>query len=264
MRLSITHKTHYQYDAPVDYALQQVRLTPANTRQQTVRSWNVEVEGGKTELNFSDQYNNQTLLVSIDQGGREISLTASGEVEILDSSGVLGEVYGYAPLWHFTRPSELTQPGKAIRKLAKHANSDDLLASLHVLSSQIAEIVEYSPGQTYAATSAEDALTGGHGVCQDHAQIFIAAARVAGVPARYVSGYLMMNDRVDQDATHAWAEAHVDGLGWVGFDVSNGISPDDRYVRIATGLDYRDAAPISGMRRGSANESMIVSVQVQQ
>ena len=74
----------------------------------------------------------------------------------------------------------------------------------------------------------------------------------------------MMNDRVDQDASHAWAEAHVEGLGWVGFDVSNGISPDERYVRIATGLDYRDAAPVSGMRMGTANESMIVSVQVQQ
>ena len=78
------------------------------------------------------------------------------------------------------------------------------------------------------------------------------------------SGYLMMNDRIDQDASHAWAEAHIGGLGWVGFDVSNGISPDERYVRIATGLDYRGAAPVSGMRMGTSGESMIVSVQVQQ
>ncbi|MFT6009030.1 MAG: transglutaminase-like putative cysteine protease, partial [Parasphingorhabdus sp.] len=81
---------------------------------------------------------------------------------------------------------------------------------------------------------------------------------------RYVSGYLMMSDRVDQDATHAWAEAHIQGLGWVGFDVSNGYSPDERYVRIATGLDYREASPISGMRYGSASEDMIVTLQVQQ
>jgi transglutaminase-like putative cysteine protease len=85
-----------------------------------------------------------------------------------------------------------------------------------------------------------------------------------GFPARYVSGYLMMNDRVEQDASHAWAEAHVPGLGWVGFDVSNGISPDDRYVRLATGLDYRNAAPVSGMRIGASTESMDVSLQVQQ
>ena len=120
------------------------------------------------------------------------------------------------------------------------------------------------PGKTYAATPAEDALSGGEGVCQDHAQIFISAARIAGVPARYVSGYLMMDDRVDQDAGHAWAEAWLPDLGWVGFDVSNGHSPDERYVRLATGLDYSQAAPLSGMRHGIGNETMIVSLQVQQ
>jgi transglutaminase-like putative cysteine protease len=82
-------------------------------------------------------------------------------------------------------------------------------------------------------------------VCQDHAHIFIGAARAADIPARYVSGYLMMNDRIEQDATHAWAEAHVEELGWVGFDISNGISPDPRYVRVATGRDYRHAAPLT-------------------
>jgi transglutaminase-like putative cysteine protease len=83
-------------------------------------------------------------------------------------------------------------------------------------------------------------------------------------PARYVSGYLMMNDRVHQDASHAWAEAHVEGVGWVGFDVSNGISPDARYVRVATGLDYREAAPISGLRFGQGGEALSIDIQVQQ
>lgn len=85
-----------------------------------------------------------------------------------------------------------------------------------------------------------------------------------GFPARYVSGYLMMDDRIDQDATHAWAEAHISGIGWIGFDVSNCISPDERYIRVATGLDYKEAAPISGMRIGSSEETMSVSLQVQQ
>jgi transglutaminase-like putative cysteine protease len=113
-------------------------------------------------------------------------------------------------------------------------------------------------------TKAEDALEAGRGVCQDHAHVFIAATRLLGYPARYAGGYLMMNDRVQQDAGHAWAEAHVEGLGWVGFDVSNAISPDARYVRVATGLDYREAAPVSGMRFGAASESLDVSIQVQQ
>ena len=101
-------------------------------------------------------------------------------------------------------------------------------------------------------------------MCQDHAHIFIGAARALGIPARYVSGYLMMNDRIEQEAAHAWAEAQVDGLGWVGFDVSNGISPDPRYVRVATGRDYRDAAPVTGISFGAATEDLHVDVAVEQ
>ena len=115
-----------------------------------------------------------------------------------------------------------------------------------------------------AESTAEDALAAGRGVCQDHAHVFVAAARHLGHPARYVSGYLMLDDRVEQDASHAWAEVWIEGLGWVGFDVSNGISPDERYVGVARGLDYRDAAPISGVRFGSGEEELHVSVQVQQ
>jgi len=85
-----------------------------------------------------------------------------------------------------------------------------------------------------------------------------------GYPARYAGGYLMMNDRIQQDAGHAWAEVHVENIGWVGFDISNAISPDSRYVRVATGLDYREAAPVSGMRFGASSESLDVSIQVQQ
>jgi transglutaminase-like putative cysteine protease len=85
-----------------------------------------------------------------------------------------------------------------------------------------------------------------------------------GLPARYVSGYLMMEDVAEQTATHAWAEVHLQGLGWVGFDAANNICPDDRYVRISSGLCYRDCAPISGMRIGPAGETLNVSVTVQQ
>ncbi|MGI9363670.1 MAG: transglutaminase family protein [Rhizobiaceae bacterium] len=264
MRLTITHTTQYSYDSPVDYALQQVRLTPHDTSQQKIHSWQVDIEGGRSELTYSDQYDNHTMLVSMVPGSHSLKMMASGEVETLSTTGILGPVYGKAPLWHFVQPSELTMPGKGIRKLARVIDHSDLLASLHDLSAEICRMVTYESGKTWSTTSAEEALQGGHGVCQDHAQIFIAAARLAGIPARYVSGYLMMNDRIDQDASHAWTEAHIDGLGWVGFDVSNGISPDERYVRIATGLDYRGAAPVSGMRLGTSGESMIVSVQVQQ
>jgi transglutaminase-like putative cysteine protease len=135
---------------------------------------------------------------------------------------------------------------------------------LHSLSDAIRSQVAYQTGATGVGTTAEQAIEAACGVCQDHAHIFIGAARMSGIPARYVSGYLMMNDRIDQEATHAWAEAHVEGLGWVGFDVSNGISPDPRYVRLATGRDYRDAAPITGISFGSATEELHVAVAVEQ
>ena len=107
-------------------------------------------------------------------------------------------------------------------------------------------------------------MKSGSGVCQDHTHVFITIARLFGYPARYVSGYLMLENSIEQNASHAWAEVHLEGLGWVGFDVSNGISPDDRYVRIATGLDYREAAPVSGIWFGGGKESMTVKLQVQQ
>ncbi len=265
MRLRIQHTTKYHYDAPVSYSLQQVRLTPHSSKHQTIHSWNIDIAGGQTELMFEDQYQNQTLLVKAQAGTTELSVEVTGEVETHTSDGIFGMVYGTAPLWHFGQSTPRTQAGRGIRKLAKTVSkATNTLDGLHALSSAIIDAAPYNTTGTQADTTAEEALSAGGGVCQDHAQIFVSAARIAGIPARYVSGYLMMNDRIDQDASHAWAEAHIDGLGWVGFDVSNGICPDERYVRIATGLDSHDASPISGLRMGTARESMIVSLQVQQ
>ena len=112
---------------------------------------------------------------------------------------------------------------------------------------------------------AADAFALRRGVCQDYAHIFIACARSAGVPARYVSGHLLRSDGiVAQDAGHAWAEAHVEKLGWVGFDISNGISPDERYVRVATGRDYREAAPVTGLSWGAGETRLAVKLAVEQ
>ena len=153
---------------------------------------------------------------------------------------------------------------KAIYKRHSRSDFDGDIARLHALLDLVADLVGYESGHTHSGTTAEEALEAGHGVCQDQAHAFISAARLMGFPARYVSGYLMMEERVEQEGSHAWAEAYVDGLGWVGFDAANRMSPDDRYLRVATGLDYKEAAPISGMRLGDSGEAMFVSLQVQQ
>lgn len=265
MRLQIRHTTIYRYDQPVDYALQKVRLTPQRVTVQDVLSWDIAVTGGKIETHYTDHYGNHVDLVNVDVEAKEIKIVAEGTVVTNDSTGILGKVYGRAPLWHFQQETLATTATDGIRDLAANvAVQPDQIAALHAMSDRILKAVPYQVSVTNSQTVADEALQIGAGVCQDHAQIFIAAARSQGIPARYVSGYLMINDQIEQEATHAWAEAHVNGLGWVGFDVSNGVSSDEKYVRIAVGRDARDAAPTEGMRMGDATEQMIVSLQVQQ
>ena len=264
MDLSISHTTRYVYDQPVSYALQRLHLRPADNRMQRVKDWEITVEGGRLELGYTDHHGNLTDLLTVDTGTTELSVTAHGTVETSDTAGILGPVYGIAPLWHFRRQTKMTEPDDRLRMLARDLEGKTDVAALHRLSAEILEAVPYETGTTYVGTTAQEALEGGRGVCQDHAHIFVSAVRLAGLPARYVSGYLKLNDSEEQTASHAWAEVHLDDLGWVGFDVSNRISPDERYVRLAVGLDSRDAAPVRGMRRGAGVETLSVSVQVQQ
>lgn len=266
MRLSIHHKTHYTFSEPVYHGLQRLRMRPKTTNGQDVLDWTMSLDGATGQVEYDDQHHNHTNLVSVDQGAREVTITVNGTVETNDNAGVIGHHAGFLPLWHFYEQTDLTEPGPEMRALADSVDGDkgDHLPWLHGLSRAVLEAVRYETGRTDPETKAEEALIAGHGVCQDHAHIFIGCCRLAGIPARYVSGYLMMNDRIEQEAGHAWAEAHVDGLGWVGFDVSNGISPDPRYVRVATGRDYNEAAPVTGLVYGSGEHELRVVLEVEQ
>lgn len=272
MRLAIRHTTRYEFTGPVAHGLQRLRLKPKASHGQQVLSWDMQLEGMKAEADFDDHNHNHTTLVSIAEGVRSVAVTCEGTVETADTVGIVGPHVGFMPLWCFFDQTPLTRPGPRLRALANSltAERDDPLAVLHALSVAVHDAVAYQPGRTDAETSAEEALGQGQGVCQDHAHVFIGASRLLGLPARYVSGYLMMDDRVEQEAGHAWAEAHVSGLGWVGFDVSNRTCPDARYVRVATGCDYRDAAPVSSLTIGAAGSDksgesgLIVSLSVEQ
>lgn len=264
MRLKITHRTEYRYDAPVQYLLQRLRLLPISGPTQTVASWAIKIDGAREEVRFTDHFGNDTRLVSAEGGHHTITVEAAGEVTTHDTAGVSGPHYGFAPLWLFGQQTPLTTAGDGIRDLAGAAGEGTDIERLHRLMATIRERVDYKPGTTSVLTAAEEALALKRGVCQDHSHIFAAAARAMGFPARYISGYLMMDASVEQAASHAWAEAHVPGLGWVAFDPANGISPDERYVRVATGRDYRDASPVSGILLGQAEEKLAVTVRVEQ
>ncbi|MEZ5896997.1 MAG: transglutaminase family protein [Parvularculaceae bacterium] len=266
MKISITHLTEYHYDHPVPYGLQEIRLAPQNDSGQNIGRWDVHLDGGVEQAQFLDQHGNKVMLISLDAESHRFGIRCEGEVDTIDQAGVVGRHSGYAPLWLYLRDTALTRAGSGIENLARGVEKGDGgdVAHLHALAAAITDAVTFEVGRTDAETTAESALAAGHGVCQDQTHIFLAAARLLGYPARYVSGYLLMENQVDQDASHAWAEAYIDDLGWVGFDPVNRISPDARYIRTAYGLDYSEAAPISGVRFGESPESLNVSIQVQQ
>jgi transglutaminase-like putative cysteine protease len=266
MKLRIAHTTRYAFSQPVAHGLQRLRLTPKETQGQRVIDWQMRLTGARLEVEYDDHNCNRTTLVSVEPGASLVEVYCEGLVETADNHGVIGHISGHMPRWAFLEQSNLTRPGPRVRAImAKlEAPRGDALAQLHALSGLVLEHVGYAPGETMVHTSAEEAAALGLGVCQDHAHIFIGAARALGIPARYVAGYLMMSDRIEQEAGHAWVEAHVTGLGWVGFDVSNGISPDERYVRVSTGRDYREAAPVTGISWGPGESVLEVRLAVEQ
>jgi transglutaminase-like putative cysteine protease len=266
MLLRIDHTTSYVFAQPVQHGLQRLRLTPKATNGQHVVDWAMTLAGARLEAAYDDHNHNRTSLIAVEPGTREVVVRCRGTIATANNHGVIGQHAGHMPLWAFQGQSARTRPGARVKAILARLETPrgEPVALLHQLSEAIRSAVRYAPGETGVQTTGEEAAALGLGVCQDHAHIFIGAARQLGFPARYVSGYLMLTDRVDQEAGHAWAEAHVDGLGWVGFDVSNGISPDERYVRVATGRDYAEAAPITGLSYGAGESVLSVRLAVEQ
>jgi transglutaminase-like putative cysteine protease len=197
----------------------------------------------------------------------EIPVVVRGEVDTYETHGILPSDDGLPPLM-FLRPTSYTEVDAAIDEFARgfveRLADEGPVATLHALMWALHTTVQYRAGATDVSSTAAEAIKSGFGVCQDHAHLFIACCRVLGIPARYVSGYLFdkTGDAVGELASHAWAEAHVDDLGWVSFDPSNGQSATDAYVRLAVAFDYTGASPIRGVRRGGGTEDLTVSVKV--
>lgn len=262
MRLSITHTTLYRYDEPIVYGLNELRLIPRSGPTQDVEWWDTQITAGSRQVRFTDHHRNIVELIRVEPGATETIVVATGDVVTTDTAGVVGPEQGHTPRWLYRRSTDLTAPGPNVRRLARAADRDAAdLDVLHGLSAVVRDAIDYLPETTAVDTPAEAVVEAASGVCQDHAHVFVTAARMLGYAARYVSGYLFV-DGGQEDASHAWAEVSVEGLGWVGFDVANQISPDERYVRLAVGLDYRDAAPISGVRLGAGVETLEVDVSV--
>lgn len=260
MLISIRHVTRYTYPEPAAYSVQSLRLRPPVFRGQKVLSWSIKTSAPGVPLTFVDGFGNAVELIAINAPHRELLIEAAGQVETENFNGVVRDLLIGTPPRVFLKETPQTLADAAIRTLAEAVAQKDVLAAMHTLSERIAAEVPYEKGMTDAHTCAAEALAAGKGVCQDHAHIFIAAARVLQIPARYVTGYLATETEEESEAHHAWAEVWIEGLGWVGFDVANNICPTDSYVRLTTGLDASSAAPITGSRRGGGTETLMVRV----
>lgn len=265
MRLTIVHETHYKFEEPAKHSIQYLRLTPNSSACQRVLSWSVSTPGSLTP--WIDGFGNGVHVSTIDGEHDEVKVLVEGVVETIDTSGVLASRDGLPPEL-FLRDTNFTQIGENTQALAeavKDTIADDTLSGLHALTHLIADKVTYTSGATTVETSAEEAVLAGTGVCQDHAHIFLTCARWCGIPSRYVSGYILSGQGNDSHvASHAWAESHIPGLGWVSFDPANRQSATEEYVRLAIGFDYMGAAPIRGSRVGGGVEEMTVRVQLEQ
>lgn len=265
MIISVSHRTVYSYDAPLRVAVQSLRLTPSVFDGQKVRDWQIAVEGGARGAAFRDGAGDWIESWSVRGPADRVEVTVTGLVETADLAGMLK---GHREVVHplvYLRSTPATAADAALIALAAEAVQPDAtpLDNGHALARAVGAAIAYRPGATAAHTSAAEALALGEGVCQDHAHALIAAARSIGIPARYVSGYLLADqDGNEHEAAHAWAELWAEGLGWVGFDPANECCPNDLYIRVGSGFDACDAAPIRGIASGPGAETLDVTVAV--
>lgn len=261
MLLNIRHETLYRYSHPVSYSIQHLRLTPRGEGRQRVLSWRLDAPG--TSRRHIDAYGNLGHLLVLNTLHEEIRIVVEGAVDIAENGSQYLPAEHGVPLLAYLQETALTRADGALTELAcRHlGRGRDRLVEVFDLVEAIRQRVAYAGGTSDIDTTAADALASGRGVCQDHAHVLLACCRAAGFPARYVSGYIFPGDAVHA-ASHAWSDVWIDGLGWVGVDVTHGGYAGAEHCRLAVGRDYLDACPVRGMRRGGGDEGMQVTVQV--
>lgn len=265
MQLNVHYSTSYRYAPAARGVTQLLRVTPLSFAGQTVLDWRIEVNCDAKLREGRDGYGNVTHMLYIDRPVEALDVTVAGRILTEDRHGVVQGLPHDLPPQVFLRDTPLSAAGPAIAALADKVSGGrgSQLDCLHRLAARIHDELRFDTEATAVETKAEQAAAEGHGVCQDFAHVFTAAARSLGIPARYISGHLYRRDgKYEQQAAHAWAEGWIEHLGWVAFDPVNGICADDAYVRVACGLDYRDAAPVAGVHAGGGGEEMRVEVRV--
>lgn len=281
MYYSIRHLTKFLYSTPVSESMMETRMHPRSDERQRCLTFHLSVSPRCRVFSYRDHLGNHVHHFDIPVQHGQLVIVAESLVEMQpsvqipsflapaawDDVDVLVEEGDY---WEMLFPSEFATPTPELDRLAERLDvrrRDDPLMVLHQLNQQVYEYFAYKPKSTKVDSPIDDALTTRAGVCQDFAHIMITLVRSKlRIPCRYVSGYLHHGasdtDRSVSSATHAWIEALIPQLGWVGFDPTNWLVAGDRHIRTAIGRDYSDVPPTHGMFRGRAESELTVAVQV--
>jgi transglutaminase-like putative cysteine protease len=267
MRLRIAHSMVCDYDPPAAGAIQVLRLTPRNHEGQYVVRWRIDVTPDERLAAHEDAFGNTTHVFTADGPLATLRIEVDGQVETQNTDGVVRGTVERFPPPLFLRDTALTQADPAICDFAQAVRAEgrgQVLAELHALLGNLHAGLAYNPDQVQPAVTAAQAFARKTATAADFSHIFIGAAHSLGIPARFVSGYFRKEEDCVEQSPHAWAEAHVAGLGWVGFDPANGFCPTDAHVRVAVGLDALSAAPMRGARYGVGGETLKVAIEVGQ
>ena len=274
MYYTIRHVTRFRYSAPITQSVMEARMQPRTEGSQRCLSFQLSVTPSTRVHNYRDYLGNVIHNFDVPGEHRQLSIIAQSQVEVrplaeLPASmpaSVWDEIsqneYDMLVASHFTHPSPLLS---ALAEELQVERRDDPLTFLRELTAQIYDAFAYVPETTAVDSPIDDALKARQGVCQDFTHIMLALLRPLGIPARYVSGYLYSREggtRSTPGASHAWVEALLPDLGWVGFDPTNNLIADYRHIRVAIGRDYDDVPPTRGVFKGKAETELSVSVRV--
>jgi transglutaminase-like putative cysteine protease len=267
MRLRIAHSTVRRYDPPAAGVIQVLRLTPRNHDGQSVIRWRIDVSADVRLAAHEDAFGNLIHVFTADGPFDTLAVDVDGEVQTENTEGVVRGAVERFPPSLFLRDTALTRADAAIGAFAQQiraAGDGNTLDDLHALLHHLHDACAASEEPAAQPAAAAEAYARKRGSPGDLAHVFIAAAHSLAVPARCVAGYLCAAGAGRPDGAHAWAEAFVPDLGWVGFDPTNDTCPTDAYVRVAIGLDALGAAPVRRMRYGQGAETLAVAVKVGQ
>lgn len=264
MRLTVDHRTTYRFTEPQTRVVQLLRLTPGNTHDQTVASWHIHIDCDARMRQSTDGFGNRVTMLYAEGPLTDIEIAVHGEVLTSHSAGCVLGVAEPLPPPLFLRETATTGFDRAIAGwAAKAAGEGSVVERLHALNRALHDRFAVDRGRGEPGLTAAAAFVRASATPRDLAQVFCVAVRSLGVSARFVSGYhLWETDGEHRPAPHGWAEAFVERLGWIAFDPTTGMSPEEEYVRVAVALDAAGAAPVAGSRLGEGAEELVVDVTV--